>query len=71
MVQDWDVHKKGQAAEVLVDAAMSSEESEFEEEMGKNKLVGYKIRCLAWESNKLKKMKKKLDRIWTITYQES
>ena len=65
MVNGWDVHKKGQAAEALLEDAMSSEESEFEEqEGGRRKLIGYKVKHFAWESSKLKKIKGKLDRAY-------
>ena len=45
---DITVKKKGRAAEVLVEEAMSSEESCVEEdENGKPKIVGYKIKRLS------------------------
>ena len=54
--------KKGRAAEILVDEAMSSEESCTEEdENGRMKVVGYKVKRLSWESRKLRKIKDLLD----------
>jgi hypothetical protein len=42
---------------------MSSEESCVEEdENGRNKVVGYKVKRLSWESSKLRKIKKALDK---------
>jgi len=46
---------------------MSSEESAFEEEEGgggQQKLVGYNIKRLPWESRKVKKIKKALDKAY-------
>ena len=49
---------KGEMAEVLTEAYMSSEESEQED----GKLV-YVVKTIPWESEDLKKRKRKLDRI--------
>ncbi|CAB4033220.1 Hypothetical predicted protein, partial [Paramuricea clavata] len=60
---DISTRKRGKVAEVLVEEAMSSEESCVEEdESGKTKIVGYKIKRLSWESRKLRKVKVFLDK---------
>jgi hypothetical protein len=60
---DITVKKKGRAAEVLVEEAMSSEESCVEEdENGKPKIVGYKIKRLSWESRRFTSVKQFLDK---------
>ena len=55
--------KRGRAAEVLVEEAMSSEDSCVEEdENGKPKIVGYKIKRLSWESRRFTSVKQFLDK---------
>ena len=55
--------KRGMAAEILLEQAMSSEESCVEEdENGKTKVVGYKVKRLSWESGKLRRIKQGLDK---------
>ena len=55
--------KREMAAEILLEEAMSSEESCVEEdESGKTKVVAYKVKRLSWESEKLKKIKQGLDK---------
>jgi len=44
---------------------MSSKESSYEhDEEGNPKVTGYKVKRLRWETEKLKKMKKKLDKTY-------
>jgi hypothetical protein len=65
---DWDERKKAEASRILRSDAMSSEESTYEDdEQGHFKVVGYKIKGLSWEIPKLKKMKRKLDKIYKKT----
>lgn len=46
--------------------AMSSEESTYEEDgNGHRKLTQYRVRRLTWESRELKKIKKKLDKVYS------
>ena len=61
---DWDVGKKGKVAEILVQDAMSSEDSCLEsdgEAEGKKRVIKYEVRRLSWESRQLRKIKKKLN----------
>jgi hypothetical protein len=65
---NWEVKKKREAAEMLRNDVMSSEESDYEgDENGNPKVSGYKIKRLPWETEKVKKIKKKLDK----TYKKS
>ena len=58
-------------AEILREDAMSSEESCAEsDEEGTRRITCYKVRHLPWESNKLRKIKKKLDREYVRTISE-
>ena len=57
-------HKKGKAAEILVQEAMSSEESCYEGEGEDRRVVKYARKELTWESTKVKKIKKKLDKAY-------
>ena len=50
----WNKKRKGEMAEVLTEAYMSSEDSEYDES---GKLLNYNVKDLAWESPKLKKRK--------------
>ncbi|CAB4000147.1 Hypothetical predicted protein [Paramuricea clavata] len=60
---DISTRIRGKVAEVLVEEAMSSEESCVgEAESGKTKIVGYKIKRLSWVSGKLRKVKAFLDK---------
>ena len=59
-----DAREKGSAAEVLVLDAMSSEESSYEDAEGSQKVIGYKVKRLGWESRNLRKIKKKLDKAY-------
>ena len=59
-----DAREKGSAAEVLVLDTMSSEESSYEDAEGSQKVVGYKVKTLGWESRNLRKIKKKLDKAY-------
>ena len=58
--QIWSTHIKGEIAEVLTDAYMSSEESDQED----GRLI-YALKTVPWESEELKKRKRRLDRIHT------
>ena len=58
--QIWSTHIKGEMAEVLTDAYMSSMESDRED----GRLV-YVVKIALWESEELKERKRKLDRIHT------
>ena len=70
-VPGWDSHKKGIVAEILREDAMSSEESRAEsDEEGTRRITCYKVRHLPWESNRLKKIKKKMDREYVRTISE-
>jgi len=65
MMNGWNVEKKGKVTEILQDATMSSEDSDMEtDDQGRQRLTGYRVKKLPWESNKLKKIKKKLDRAY-------
>lgn len=64
MVKWRDAREKGSAAEVLLLDAMSSEESSYEDGEGEQKLVGYSVKRLSWESRLLRKTKKKLDKAY-------
>lgn len=56
-------HEKGRAAEVLVMEAMSSEESCYEDADGNtSKVTKYSVHHLQWESRRMKKIEKKLDK---------
>ena len=57
----WNKKRKGEMAEVLTEAYMSSEDSEYDES---GKLLNYNVKDLAWESPKLKKRKKLLDKLY-------
>lgn len=60
---ELNTKKRGRAAEILVEEAMSSEESSVEEdENGRRKVIGYKVKRLSWESSKLKSIKAFLDK---------
>ena len=50
------------AADLFLLEAMSSEESSYEDGEGGQKLVGYSVKRLSWESRSLRKTKKKLDK---------
>ena len=52
---DWDVGKKGKVAEILVQDAMSSEDSclESDGEAERKKVIKYMVRRLSWESRQL------------------
>ena len=54
-----DAREKGSAAEALVLDAMSSEGSTYEDAEGSQKVVGYKVKRLSWESRNLRKKKKR------------
>ncbi|XP_028516098.1 uncharacterized protein LOC110243269 [Exaiptasia diaphana] len=56
-VIDWDVNKRGKAAEILIPDCMSSEESDYDDS---GKTIGYTVKRLALESPKVKKLKKKI-----------
>ena len=56
-----DASGKESAPEVLILDAMSSEETSYEDTQGSQKVVGYKVKRLSWESRHLRKIKKKLD----------
>ena len=61
---NWaDHHKKGRAVEVLVMEAMSSEESCYEDNGGNTSKV-------TWESRRMKKIKKRLDKAKKSSPQE-
>ena len=63
LVKWTDQHEKGKVAEILVMDAMSSEETCCEgDENGKSRVVRYAVKRLSWESRRLRKMKKKLDK---------
>jgi hypothetical protein len=65
MVPWNNVQKKGKAAEILLADVMSSEESCYEDiDEGQPKLVAYTTKPLSWESPKLKKIKKRLDKYY-------
>ena len=53
-----DAREKGSAAEVLVLDALSSEEGSYEDAEGSQKVVGYKVKRLSWESRNLQRIKK-------------
>lgn len=58
-------HEKGRAAEVLVMEAMSSEESCYEDDNGNtSKVTKYSVHHLQWESRRMKKIEKKLDKAY-------
>lgn len=58
-------HEKGRAAEVLVMEAMSSEESCYEDDDGNtSKVTKYSVHHLQWESRRMKKIEKKLDKAY-------
>ena len=63
---NWaDQHEKGRVAEVLVMQAMSSEESCYEDDdINNSKLTKYSVHDLQWESRRMKKIKKKLDKAY-------
>lgn len=63
---NWaDQHEKGRVAEVLVMEAMSSEESCYEDDnINNSKLTKYSVHRLQWESRRMKKIKKKLDKAY-------
>ena len=48
-----DAREKGSAAEVLLLDAMSSEENSYEDGEGGQKLSGYSVKRLSWESRSL------------------
>ena len=50
MAKWHDAREKGSAAEVLVLDTMSGEESSYEDTEGSQKVVGYKVKRLIWES---------------------
>ena len=59
---NWSKRKLARVAQVLVDNAMSSEESCVEDtEDGLKKTVGYAIKKLPWESERFTKAKHVLD----------
>ena len=62
-VKKWDQNEKGEVAEVLTEQFMSSEESENEED---DKVI-YVVKTIPWESEKLKKRKKRLDKEYNKT----
>ena len=65
MVKWADHHEKGKAAEILVMDAMSSEESCYEDnENGNPKVAKYSKKKLPWESRAMRKIKKKLDKVY-------
>lgn len=53
----WDTEKKGQMAEILTEPYMSSEDSD---DNGQK----YVVKELSWESRKLIKRKKQLDKFY-------
>ena len=63
---NWaDQHEKGRALEVLVMEVMSSEESCYEDNGGNtSKVTKYSVHRLQWESRRMKKIKKKLDKAY-------
>jgi hypothetical protein len=62
---NWTKKKKARVVECLVEEAMSSEKSCLEDDgHGKMKLVKYKVKSLAWESERFSKAKKSLDDIY-------
>ena len=62
---NWTKKKNARVAECLVDEAMSSEESCLEDDgHGKIKLVKYKVKSLAWESERFSKAKKSLKDVY-------
>ena len=66
---NWaDQHKKGESgggAEVLVMEGMSSEESFYEDDdINTSKVTKYSVHRLQWESRRMKKIKKKLDKAY-------
>jgi len=64
-MMDWDIHKKGPAAEILQYATMSSDESDFEiDGDGNSRVIGYTVKHLSWESDRVKKVKRRLDRAY-------
>ena len=60
---NWSTKKVSRVAQVLVDQAMSSEEScvEVDEVDGRGKTVAYQISKLSWESERFAKAKRVLD----------
>ena len=69
---NWaDKHEKGRAVEVLVMEAMSSEESCYEDNGGNtSKVIKYSVHRLQWESRRMKKIKKRLDKAKKSSPQE-
>ena len=63
---NWaDQHEKGRVAEVLVMEGMSSEESCYEDDdINNSKVTKYSVHHLQWESRRMKKRKKKLDKAY-------
>ena len=58
----WSKKKKAKVAEVMVDETMSSEESSLETDNdGTTKVVGYLVKQLPWESERLRRYKNDLD----------
>lgn len=53
----WNKQKKGQVAEVLTEDYMSTEESSNEDDQ-----LSYVVKAIPWESEKLIKRKKVLDK---------
>ena len=56
----WSVGKVAKVAAVLTPEYISSEESKLDEQ---NRVVHYSVRRLSWESRRLAKAKKKLDKV--------
>ena len=56
----WSVEKVAKVAAVLTPEYISSEESELYEQ---NRVVHYSVHHLSWESRRLAKAKKKLDKV--------
>ena len=59
--QHWTSERKAKIIEVLRMDYMSSEESE-QECLSPHRTINYVVRPLPWQSNELKKIKKRLDR---------
>ena len=61
----WTAWKRKRVAEVLVMEAMSSEESCYEDDdINTSKVTKYSVHRLQWESRRMKKLKKKLDKAY-------
>mgnify|MGYP002803641210 CR=1 FL=1 len=58
----WSEKKKAKVAEVMVDETMLSKESSLEtDNNGTTKVVGYLVKQLPWESERLRRYKNDLD----------